>query len=419
MGRSTWWRRAAVLLCALGSFSCDGQEARSSGVDATLAMGWIMRVVQAPDTFSTTVDRGGRDAWIAFHRNDFLGATTGDGAVARRAWGELAVFYDVLADLSRVTWVRLGDTWAARGGPPRGSVLPLLVGWAQNDGEARGAATGVDDPVAGPLMNAWSGRPAWDPPETFRTLPLGQRMLLHAQIRAGGADLQALRSAGGQPIHVEVVAEKPGLNRALFDPLLYLTLKLRADAEAAAITPPVDPLETQLFSAGFGVPAQDDTSVLAALGVALPAAGAPAESCRNAARSLDTALDGWRAELGSLGDPASRALLDELRLVEGLRARLLTRWAVSALDADQPACALAYAELALDHEHPREVTPINSPTLFAALASARMRTGNVRLALDALEALASSFPEVLALDETLGDLSVLQNLGKSGDSREN
>jgi len=62
---------------------------------------------------------------------------------------------------------------------------------------------------------------------------------------------------------------------------------------------------------------------------------------------------------------------------------------------------------------------LNPPTLFAVSAAANLRTGRTREALDALEVLVGAYPEIKGLDETVGDLAVLQGLDRAGDSREN
>ena len=135
-------------------------------------------------------------------------------------------------------------------------------------------------------------------------------------------------------------------------------------------------------------------------------------------RSLDAELDAWRVSAAAGASADGRALLDDLRLVDGARARALVDLAVSALDAGRPACALAYGQLALDHESPRAVGPVNSPTLFAVVASAHLRVGRTREALDALDVLDDQWPELAGLDDTLGTLVVLEGLDRRGDSRE-
>lgn len=91
--------------------------------------------------------------------------------------------------------------------------------------------------------------------------------------------------------------------------------------------------------------------------------------------------------------------------------------AVQALQ-DRPRCALALSMLALDHDEGRSIGPINSPTLYAVTAASWLATGHTREAKDALEALIETFPEVVAVNETIGDLAVLEAMGRSGDSRE-
>ena len=143
------------------------------------------------------------------------------------------------------------------------------------------------------------------------------------------------------------------------------------------------------------------------------------DACRDLARALDRQLDSWQTVLDASAPEDGKALVHDLRLVAGLRSRVLVLWGVEALRADRPRCAGAWAELALDHEHPREITPVNPPTLFAVAAAANLRTGRTREALDALEVLTTAYPQIHGLDETVGDLAVLQGLDRNGVSREN
>jgi hypothetical protein len=105
--------------------------------------------------------------------------------------------------------------------------------------------------------------------------------------------------------------------------------------------------------------------------------------------------------------------------VQQYQSRVLLAWARQALDQNRPHEALAFAQIAIDVERSREITPVNAPGIFAVLAEADLRTGRTRESLDALEVLSSRFPEVEGLDETIGDLAILQGLDRHGDSKEN
>jgi len=164
---------------------------------------------------------------------------------------------------------------------------------------------------------------------------------------------------------------------------------------------PVGPTLTALgLSADLG--AQDDS-----------------EAARLWVRALDQHLDAWQARRAETASPEAQELLDGLQLVAIYRSRLLLDRAREALKAEHPRQALAFAQLALDVEHARSIGPLNPPGLFAVLALANLETGRTREALDALEVLSASDPRVRGLDETLGDLAVLEGIGRDGDSKEN
>ncbi|MFZ5475509.1 MAG: hypothetical protein ACOZNI_01935 [Myxococcota bacterium] len=382
---------AVWLLAACGD-SGDVAVAPPSGLDG----GWVAVVVREPAKFQALVDGDARDGWIALHKNDWTAAVAAGGVPARRALDELVTFHAVLADLSADTWLLFGATWERRGTLPKESVFPRLVRLAATD-------AGDKDAVA-----HWDGVPAAPMPPA-----LAEREQLHAKLLGGEGDLDALRRSAHEPLFTE---NAEGVTRPFYDPIVHRSLSEGYRRRAATVPAPATPLEGQLFSASLGA---DDAQTLVSLGVTFPASGDVEDTCREAVRALDSRLDAWRLQLGSAAGDDGRALLNELRLVEGTRSRLLVSQAVAALAADQPRCAVAYAELARDHEAARSISPVNSPTLFAVLAAGNLRTGRAREALDALEVLTGPYPEVVALDETVGDLTVLQGIDRAGDSREN
>jgi hypothetical protein len=101
------------------------------------------------------------------------------------------------------------------------------------------------------------------------------------------------------------------------------------------------------------------------------------------------------------------------------RSQVLLAWARHALSNEKPAQALAYAQMAMDVEHGREIGPRNRSGLFAVTAEAHLKTGHTREALDALQILSEHYPSVEGIDETTGDLAILQGFGRQGDSKEN
>jgi hypothetical protein len=135
-------------------------------------------------------------------------------------------------------------------------------------------------------------------------------------------------------------------------------------------------------------------------------------------RALDARLDAWEAEQVAAATPEGQALYRDLQLVPVYRSRLLVEQTRRALQDGRPHQALAIAQRALDVEHARSVGPINPPELFALLAEANLRTGRTREAKDALAVLLPGWPWLRGLDETLGDLAVLEGIGRGGDSKE-
>ena len=143
-----------------------------------------------------------------------------------------------------------------------------------------------------------------------------------------------------------------------------------------------------------------------------------AQLAREFVRTLDKYLDQWKAQLSQAPNGDGRQLLADLQLLEIYRAQTLIGLAERALGDSRPRQALSFVQLAQNMRSPREIGPINSPLLFALLAEANLSTGRFREALEPLEILSRSFPEVTGLDETVGDLSVLSSINRQGDSKE-
>ncbi len=363
----------------LGLSACTGQE--DSPAPAQEAS-WIGDLVAAPGTFGERIGAS-REGWIALHRNDWRSAVSVGGDPAARAHRDLRGFYLVLAAMDAEVWARLGKEWSTRGTLPPDSMVSTLIGVALRE-------AGRNDEAI-----AWAPAPITD--ETLLT-----RQRLHETMRQG-SDAQAATDLAGRPLLSEPI---DGGRRDLADPWILWTL---AAVEDRACTDQAVKDDT-LFSERLG------------LNLALPGAvtdpAADADGCREAARGWDVTLDAWRATLATGAIPEGQELLNDLRLVEGARARALTALAASALGTGRPSCALALGQLALDHESPRLVGPMNSPALFAVLASAQLGVGRTREALDAIEVLATDWPAVRGLDETLSTLVVLEGLDRRGDSRE-
>jgi hypothetical protein len=358
---------------------------------------WLGIIAKDPKQFEQTISDS-REGWIALHKNDWLTAVSAPGAPGRRAAAELSVFHALLAGTSNEAWRALGTTWERRGNLPTNSVIPRLVALAAKD---------AGDTTA---------QMRWEKLPSRADVALDARVALHQDVRKGTGAPTALLSVAGQPMLEEPVSADPSEgSRALWDPLLHHTLaQFWARGVAAEGYPSA--MAGALFTGGIDPADGSPAATLAKLGLHAPVTD-DVDACREAIRTLDRELDAWKSNPAH-GDDA-RALFADLRLVEGLRARALVDWGVDALGADHPRCALAMAEMALDHESPRAITPINSPTLFAVMAQANLRTGHTREALDALQVLVGAYPEVTGLDETVGDLAVLEGLDRTGDSREN
>ncbi len=359
---------------------------------------WVAEIVAHPEAFEQAV-RSTREGWIALHKNAWTDALASGGTPAVRAAAELADFHKVLAGLSTDTWRSLGETWERRGTLPADSALPSLLALAARDAGDELAAT------------RWESLPGRVDPAVIA------RKAAHDALRAGTGDTATFLALVQTPLVDEAVRPAQGGHRLLWDPRVHRSLA-DAWARVAAAAPSSNPMEQRLFSGRLAPMEESASASFATLGVTLPTTD-DADACREAVRGLDRTLDPSKVQLTAAAPPEGQSLLRDLRLVEGVRSRLLVDAGVEALGGNRPRCALAFAEMALDHESPRAVGPLNSPTLFAVLATANLRTGRTREALDALEVLQTPFPEVIGLDETVGDLAVLQGLDRTGDSREN
>jgi hypothetical protein len=218
---------------------------------------------------------------------------------------------------------------------------------------------------------------------------------------------------------------------SVYDPLVYQGLFLRH--QAATKPPTIVGLGHVLFSP-CGTQLADSTGDNAA---AHPLAcfdeglvkGHPeldlklgetddAQVAREFARALDIQWSAWLQGLQSRVSDEGKALLQDLNLGRLYRNQNLISLAEQCLDRDRPRQALALAQMTQDMAHPREIGPLNPPILFAIFAEANVMTGHTREALDYLEVLSEAYPEVLALDETVGDLAVLKGMNRQGDSKE-
>ncbi len=372
------------MLAAWLALAACGEAPTEVVVRPELASGWVAEVVNQPERFTARVATH-REGWIAFHRNDWLEAVAAGGDPAARAHAELARFYWVLAGANASAWVELDRRWLDRGVDPESGLRHLAASLAVDGGV-----------VEVPLSEGWGA----DTPAT-----VAERVALHQAVRSGAQPAASLVALATVPVLVEDTALA---ERRFPDPWMLTTLAL---TERAAALPPAT--DTSLFSGRL-----DGSGQPPALPEPASDALADADACRAKVRAVDAELDAWRTALAGGASPDGRALLDDLRLVESTRARALVDMAVAALESQRPACALALGQLALDHESPRAVGPVNSPTLFAVVASAQLQTGRTREALDAIEPIRAAYPAVATLDETVNTLVVLEGIDRRGDSRE-
>ncbi len=397
---------------AMAAIGC-GRLTDPSGELAALDGGWIEAVGAEPDTFSGIVGEGAsRAAWVAIHEGDLSTASAADGPAGWRGRTEAARVERDLALLSEAAWPLWMERWSDGPGLPIGTALPALVALSAHDaglGEDAQAALARLDPWATPEAQALAA--AIDSGQPFDSLQLdatgGMAPCLSAHQAARAARDPAPLAACVGPLWVEADGK-----RALHDPLQHAT---RVRILAAPPPAGVDGFTQLLFSGDWACSEAAAPNCAAPAPLAAPAAGADPQA--EIAR-LDDLLERWKsATLDDLPEEG-RALITDLRLIEGFRAGRLARWARAALDAGAPDRALVFLRAARDHQAPRTVGPTNPPELFSLQARAHLSAGRPREALDALQPLAAGWPHSRALTETIGDIAVLDTLSRRGDSKE-
>lgn len=401
------------------AIACTGGEPPAEKIVSPLDASWVADVISKPATFDQAVSDN-REAWIAYHRSDLREAIRLGGFAGDRAARDLALLHADLGVVSSEAWASSMTTWEKKGQLPDDSAIAWFAAlaaletgdeatartWLEkasnaNDAQVRGAAAALAarPDLSGPLPDA-SGNVLL---EQFNA-NLGSR--ISGQLDGLGID---------DAIWVEAAGDH---ERAFHDPMRHWSL---ADVHGDVGSVP-DGITGLLFSACLDAQsASCATSTATSLGIDADLAGEDdPEKARELVRSLDVALDAWAGEQeDALGDDG-RALLDDLALVPRLRAEVLLGLARDAIADDRPRQALAMAQLALDLERPREVGPVNLPGLYAVLATANLRTGHTREALDNLHVLTGSpLDEAHGVKEIVGDLAILQGLDRQGDSKEN
>jgi hypothetical protein len=411
--------------------------------------GWPQLVAQEPDRFASLLEHSSREGWIALHGGDLLGAQGAfEGhplAQARALWALSALHAD-LASLSELAFERTYHTWAERSGLPEGSAIPVLAALSALDADepararswlARGSSY-TDADVSALAQSLGSEPTSLSISEEASLAGPGACVQAHLRARSMG-DATALSPCSGP-----LVSEASDTHsRELHDPLIHATLTQVYALQAGRILEdPVNALsgrldvssshgalEVLLFSPWWApLDARSDnapTTGTAGIGsptiheLRLPAMEQDdIQAARSRVRKLDAELDTWLSTQQQATTGEGLALLNDLQLVPVYRSRVLLAWAREALEQGHPRAALATAQLALDVENSRAVSPRNPPGLFAVLAWSQLATGHTREALDALQPLIAPFPEVLGLNETIGDLAIIEGLSRMGDSKE-
>lgn len=405
--------------------ACGTQDVAAPAQPSALDGSWLATVVDTPSEFEALVE-GGVDPWARLHENDLMAASEHTGPAADRAERDLAVLHEDLGRLSSTAWAAASDAWVERSSLPQDSALTWLAALAaleQQDTERAGVwlkrASTKGSPGARRAATALIASPTLDAALEVADNPLVDRFLLHQRLRAEGAIKV--------PLGALVLEQTPDYTRELYDPQVHWTLAV--GYASRAVNPP-EGLPTLLFGHCLTqADAVDDRgadgvrcaiSAAAALEVdADPGATDDPNRAREVARSITESLDRWQNSRLQSSSPDGQALLRDLQLIDKLRAQILMGLARDALLNNHPHQAVAYIETGLDKSNPREITPVNAPSMFVVLAEARLLTGHTREALDALQVLTKAYPEAAGVDEIVSDLAILQGLDRQGDSKEN
>ena len=392
----------AGLLLLWGCAEVDPQP-----VAGPLDGGWPAAILARPESLGEAIETD-REGWIRLHRSDLHGALAIGGVPGQRAAVELAQVEQDLALLSAAVWERTFSTWESRSGVPAGSAIPVIAALAAAEAGASDRAAGwlarggdYSDPAVAELAAQLS-----EGLEAVEGSGLAGCIAAHRLARAQ----QDLAPLSACPAGALITEQTTGHSRALYSPLIFGTLAAVHAPNAA----PVEGLAGLLFSSRWAAGDDGLTGTLTTLGLTAPTDDP--QSARDLVRQLDAHLDAFSGGTSAV-NPEGAAVLDELQLVAGYRARLLTD--LARRNRDTPQVALALGQLALDVEHSRSVSTLNPPGLFVILATASFQSGRSREALEYLAPLATSWPELVGLDETLSDLVVLEGLERLGDSKEN
>jgi tetratricopeptide (TPR) repeat protein len=398
----------AIALLACGNSTAEVELPQT---DVVMGPNWVQLVAETPSAFSALMEDN-RNHWIALHRSDYkavLAETGASEALQFRAHASLANFYFRLARLDREAWAQTQKTWSATNGLEIATELEEFPQVATLNGH----------------------RNPWPWPDPARNVPEYLDLAVDLAMAEAAMETLSLSIPDLLARSTTPAFQSKDGKVNVYDPLVYQALFLRH--QTATKTPDTTDLGHVLFSP-CGAELADSTGDNVA---AHPLAcfdedlikGHPeldlklgetddAQVARELARALDIQWSAWLQGLQSRVADDGKALLQDLSLGRIYRNQNLISLAEQCLDRDRPRQALALAQMAQDMAHPREIGPLNPPILFAILAEANVMTGHTREALDYLEVLIEAYPEVLALDETVGDLAVLKGMSRQGDSKE-
>ncbi|MEE2751379.1 MAG: hypothetical protein VX519_08105 [Myxococcota bacterium] len=428
-------RSAVWMLIILGA--CTGTHPEATNDASPLDATWVGQLALNPQQFQTLLDDS-RNGWSAYHAGELQKASTQPGLVKARAHRDLSELHARLGTLGGLAWKSIVATWDTRTGLPTDSGITWFAALAaMESGDVAQATTwltmasSVDYPPVSQAAQALlkAGQFKHMDFATPPSSPLLVRLQTHIEARKSG-DSKPLLTEANRPLLVETGA---GHERPFFDPQLPWTLAHTHATAAGKL--PSDPLAAVIFT---GCPNGDtarSSTLQQAHSTAAPHCATDAlwtdigldldltetddqDKVRAFARELDAIIDTWRGSLLERSTEDGRALVEDLQLVAIFRGRVLIDQALRSLDAGHPRQAQALLQMAQDLSQPRTITPLNPAILYALLAETHLRTGHTREALDALEILVEAFPAAKGIDETVGDLAVLQGLDRRGDSKE-
>jgi tetratricopeptide (TPR) repeat protein len=393
-----------LMLCALATGCTDAQQGDISAAPHS----WVTAVAADPDAFNATI-QAEKQGWIALHSNDPHEALTqyhaseSPSPTRIRALFDLNVLFHDLASLSQSIQKR--------------TYLDTAPPHAQNSAIAAALCHGYE------FMNTEPSSP--DP-------VLDIRLSQHSALIDGEMEPSKHLGLGEHPL------QYPEARRG-YDPCLFVTQRdywsdqLLSEAKTSDWREAVSQISSPLFSAWTTTSIHtddlentDSPATIGAFSSALSALNMTdaqripesSEEARVQARLLGQAFDDEQIALKHRSDAAGQALVADLHLFHGLKQKILLSRARSALNNAQKQAALAYASEAIDISS-RVVGPQNSANAYIVLAHARVDTGRTREAMDALQPILKSHPYIRGVYEQLGDLVVLENINRTGESKEN